>query len=159
MRVYADYLRTADDDLTWLDMELNNNLFMIVYGQLGGLGAVDADKIDANSPDFTNDLILACLGYPAGNPALELPQALFAAKRSTHVMVEHDRMKKDGTLSRTEDRLLRKMMLSEMDDLERHLRRVDDVALKSRIPGTPEAEYARMMRDSSEHPRYLHNEL
>ncbi|MCR5119693.1 MAG: hypothetical protein K6B44_08765 [Lachnospiraceae bacterium] len=159
MRVYADYLRTEDDGLTWMDMELNNNLFMIVYGQLGGLGAVDADKIDANSPDFTNDLILACIGYPAGSPALELPQAAFAAKRSAIIMSEHERMKKDGTLSNTDDRMLRKMMISEMDELEKRLRRIDDVAFKSRIPGTPEEEYARKMRDNSEHPRYLHNEL
>ncbi len=157
IRLHTDHLRTAEDGFTWLDMEFGNNLYMNTLGQLAGLSAPGLDNIDAGAPEYSNDMLLACMGYPSGNPSFRLPQAMFAARRSTLVMSEHDRMRKEGTLTKTQDRLLRTMMLSEMDELEKQLRRVDDLALKSKIPGTPEAQYCEKMEDDSEHPKYFNN--
>ncbi|MCR4585640.1 MAG: hypothetical protein K5686_07940 [Lachnospiraceae bacterium] len=159
MRVYADIMRTADEGFTWRDMEFGSNLYMLTFGQMGGLAAPDMQKINEDSPRFSNDMLLACMGYPSGSPAFELPQAVFAGRKTALILSETERMKKEETLTKSADRMLRKMMLSEMDELEKRLRSIDELARKSKIPGSPEEEYCRMLGDAGEHPAYINNDV
>ncbi|MBR5116185.1 MAG: hypothetical protein IK096_03880, partial [Lachnospiraceae bacterium] len=156
LRTYTDELRTEEVGAPWLDL-MRSDTYSILRAQLGGIGAPNGIQRNADSPKFMDDLICACAGYPAGDPSFRLPQAVSCARRQTIMLSEHERSGCEGTQDVRQDRASRRMLLSEMDVLEKELRSINTLAEKSRIPGSPEADYCDMMRDSRTHRRYLDN--
>ncbi|MCR4762912.1 MAG: hypothetical protein K5696_05220, partial [Lachnospiraceae bacterium] len=157
IRLYTDELLTVEDGSTWFD-NVHDTTYMVVRNQLGGLGAPREPRINASSPQFVDDMLKAVTGYPTGEPGFPLPQAITAARRQVLMAAECKRAAREGTLTRRQERQSRRMLLSELDTLEKHLRTIDRVAEKSRIPGTPEEALRRDLQDDSAHRQYMDND-
>ncbi|MBQ3791354.1 MAG: hypothetical protein II800_10495 [Lachnospiraceae bacterium] len=73
---------------------------------------------------------------------------------------EHERARREGVLTARQDRLTRRILLSELDELERDLRSIDTLTEKSRIAGSPEQAYVSMLENKEAgHRGYLDNNV
>ncbi|MBQ3790751.1 MAG: hypothetical protein II800_07445, partial [Lachnospiraceae bacterium] len=159
LRLYSDEMRTVEDGPVWQDLA-RDYAYSNLRAQSGGLGAINSSDVDSSSPQFMKNEFEAYTNYPTGEPSYRLPQAAEAARRQVLVRAEHERARREGVLTARQDRLTRRILLSELDELERDLRSIDTLTEKSRIAGSPEQAYVSMLENKEAgHRGYLDNNV
>ena len=159
LRGNTDELRTVEDGPVWMELA-NDHAYSNLRSQTGALASINGTDINADSPRFLREVYRAYENYPAGEPSFRLPQAAEAARRQVLVRAEHERARREGVLTARQDRITRRIVLSELDALERDLRSIDTLAERSKIQGSPEAAYVAMLEDTNAgHRRYVDNNV
>ncbi|MBR5115696.1 MAG: hypothetical protein IK096_01395, partial [Lachnospiraceae bacterium] len=167
IRMSADGAATSDTAPTWFDLSKSYS-YRNISSQLG---TIHLGQPGPDHPMNQIEAMQALQGYPQGAPVFPLPHALSAAHRQALAESRHAGSQEAGTLSRMQDRLTRRMMLAEMDQVEKHLRRIDELDRKSGDLNNPEAmqvAYFDRFLDNSVHDassyyargtKYVHSDM
>ena len=135
IRVVADDVTTTDRGTPWTDLKQNYSYMSIISQS----GTMHLGRPGKEVPYDQIEVMRALQGYPAGEPVFPLPQAMSAVRRQTLATSALKRSEEAGTLSRMQERLTRRMMLAEMDQAEKSLRRINELDEKSHDLSSPEA--------------------
>ncbi|MCR5177415.1 MAG: hypothetical protein K6C95_00360, partial [Lachnospiraceae bacterium] len=138
IRFGCDDVTTVDKGTPWAVLKQNYS-YMNLVSQNGTMHlGVPGTKVPYDQIQVMHELT----GYPTGGPSFPLPDAMIAVRRQALATAAHKRSGAAGTLNRMQDRLTRRMILSEMDRAESKLRRLDELDRKSHDIRNPEAMQA-----------------
>ncbi len=121
LRYKADYVATDERGTTWVDLK-KNYAYQNLTTQLSGLHVAEPN---AKVPYGQLESMRRIQGYPTGVPKFTLPQAISATRRSALTEAAHIRSAQRGTLTKEQDRMNRRLLLTEIEEAEKQLRRID----------------------------------
>ncbi|MCR5178682.1 MAG: hypothetical protein K6C95_06830 [Lachnospiraceae bacterium] len=153
IRLVADDATTYERGTPWMDLK-KNYTYQNLQTQAGMLHLSEASE---SFPYGGDETAMVYQGYPTGSPRFPLPYAIIAGRRMALTEAAQNRSQENGTLTRLQDRLNRRMMLSEIEEIKKQLNKVDAMHLASvDEKGRPDPSKPGFM-DVAHLNRYLEN--
>ncbi|MCR5626990.1 MAG: hypothetical protein K6F99_06695, partial [Lachnospiraceae bacterium] len=155
IRSSADIYNTEEGEL-YTDLYVNNNSFCLINSQNSILGFLKNWEKNPKNVN-PNDFMKGFYDYPNEKHPYPLIEIFSDTNRINHAHLSHNKLSKNDAITQNEDRLLRKMLISELDSFERHLKTIDEFVLKSQVKGSAEEKKAKdlethYIQNSIEHP-------
>ncbi|MCR5676152.1 MAG: hypothetical protein K6G16_10635 [Lachnospiraceae bacterium] len=126
-RLKKNSVTTEERGLPWTDLK-ENYTFMNMGSQTAKLHIAPPST---GIPYDQTQAMRAIQGYPTGALKYPLPQAITATGRMVQAEAAQIRARREGTLTRQQDRMNRRLMLTEIEEIEKQLRRLDALYLSS----------------------------
>nr|MCR5625677.1 hypothetical protein [Lachnospiraceae bacterium] len=135
IRFISDLYRTENNE-TAFDLYSNFTFFNIM-GQIGALGMGPDSNNNNNGKALMADHSKIVSGYPAEKPLIPMFELFQSTRRMAITQISNNRLQsKNGHLTKNVDKLYRKMLLSEIDSLDRDLRKIDRLVELQNIKGS-----------------------
>ncbi|MCR5177426.1 MAG: hypothetical protein K6C95_00415 [Lachnospiraceae bacterium] len=122
IRVGSDTLLTEEErGAAWSDLNKS-----ITYLNLGSqVGGLHLGLPNPRVPYSADESMKAIQGYPTGEPRYTLPQAIAASRKMTITSVIQKNAQKKGTLSQIQNRLNRRLIISELEETKKRLKEIN----------------------------------